>query len=251
MVGGCRWLPALFCVIWFGALPLRAAEPTPPPTTTETPAAITEDVVRLLELGKMYMGRNNPAYAVTPDGWGMAQRNAAGAQAVEILQTVVKRSPRYGQGWLWLGIALTETLAYGKDAPHGRPAASEANIAEGIDAFQRAYTFEPTNEDCVKYYGDALINHRRDFDGAIALWNTYLPGARTDVQRMMALVQLSRAYLNKAYFGKDKLPAKDVKGSYQHALDYAQQAARICPNSRDVKEMLALLLEHRKALAGD
>ena len=103
----------------------------------------------------------------------------------------------------------------------------------------------------MKYYGDVLIDRQKDFDGAIAVWGTFLAGAHNDMQRMMALVQTSRAYLNKAYFGKEKMPAKDVKSCYQHARDAAQQAARICPNARDVQDMLALLQEHRQSLAGD
>ena len=232
------------------AVAATAAEQTPPAAPAEAPVAISEDVAHLLELGKMLMGQNNPEYAVTAEKLTFEKRNDAGQQALRTLRTVVKRSPQFAQGWLWLGIALTETLVYTKNTPQGHISASEANITEGVEAYRSAYQFDNANEDCVKYYGDALQEYKRDFDGAIQVWKKYLPAAHTDMQRVMALVQTSRAFLNKAYFGKDKLRPDEVKRCYQQACDNAQLAAKTCPNAQDVKEMLSLLREYRKPILG-
>lgn len=226
-------------------------DPPPLASTSEAPVAITDDIVRLLELGKMLVGQNNPVYAATPEQLTPEKRNAAGEQALRTLQAVVKRNPRYAQGWLWLGIALTETQRYSKQAPQGKPAATPADIAAAVEAFQHAHQFDPKNEDCVKYYGDALMEYRKDFDGALKLWQVYLTNVTTDIQRTMALVQIARAYLNKSYFGREtRAPAEEVKSYYLQANEFTVQAARICPNAVDVKEMQALLQQYRKILMG-
>jgi len=251
MAGGTRWRMAAIICLSIGLVTAVAAEQKPPRPSAEAPVAISEDVAHLLELGKLLMGQNNPAYAAAPEPLTFEKRNDAGKQALRTLQTVVKRSPQFAQGWLWLGIALTETLEYTKDAPKGRPLVTNVTLTDGIEAFHRAYQYDAVNEDCVKYYGDALIEYRRDFDGAIQLWSQYLPVAHTDLQRVMALVQTSRAYLNKAYFGKGKLRAGEVKRCYQRACDCTQQAAKLCPNAQDVKEMQSLLENNRKTLIGN
>jgi tetratricopeptide (TPR) repeat protein len=249
--GGARWI----AIILFAILAITvfaSAEETPPrDDNPPAPVIITADIARLLELGKLLMGQNNPAYAPAPDKLSFEQRNSAGEQALRTFQDVVKREPRLSEGWLWLGIAYTENLRYSKEFPHGHPIVTEAVTSDGIEAFRKAYECDPANEDCVKYYGDALIEYRKDFDAALKLWEKYLTVARTDLQKVIAYVQAARACLNKAYFGKvTKLPPETVKQYYQQAVDYQQQALKLCPNARDVKEMQQLLARYRKLLLG-
>jgi tetratricopeptide (TPR) repeat protein len=244
------WLAALAVVLPCLIMP-ACAENGPAGTPPPVPVAINEDSARLMELGKLLMGQNNPAYALFAEKLPLERRNAAGEQALRTFLTLVKREPRYAEGWLWLGIAYTERLQYSKDCPQGKCLRSEATISNGLEAFKTAYTCKPTSEDCVKYYGDALIEFRHDFDGALKLWQGYLAVAKTDLQKVLAYVQAARACLNKAYFGKEaKLPPEFVRQQYQEAVNYVQMAAKLLPYARDVKEMQALLLQYKRLLAG-
>ncbi len=250
--GAAYWCAGIFIsmLLWAG-LPTIAEEPSSPPVSPRVPPALNDDAQRLLELGQLLMGRNNPAYAKDQNKLSIAERNTAGDKALSTFRMVVKLEPKSSQAWLWLGIALTETLYYTKEVPRGHPQLTDSRITEGVNAFRTAYERDPVCEDCVKYYGDALIEYRRDFDGARKLWETYLTVATSDLQREMALVQAARACLNKAYFGKDaKMPADEVRQYYLAAQGYVDRAAKLCPNATDVKEMQALLQAHRKALCG-
>lgn len=249
MAGGFRWLAIMLLGLVCWSALLSAEEHAPVPENGSKPPAITEDASRLLELGKLLMGQNDPVYADTPTKYSAEARNAAGAQALSTFRTVVKLYPQSAEGWLWLGIALTETLAYDKDAPQGRRTLTDEKVAEGMQAFRGAYERAPADITYVKYYGDALLQYKHDFDGARKLWETFLPMAITDLQRVVALVQSARASLNKAYFGKtNKLPPDVVKQSYLDAENAVQLAAKLCPKARDVTQMQTLLQQCRKIL---
>ncbi len=140
-----------------------------------TPPAITEDASRLLELGKLLMGQNNPSMPSHPRELSADARNAAGEQALSTFRTVVKLYPQSAEGWLWLGIALTETLRYSKEAPQGQRTLSDDRIAEGVQALRNAYQRAPADITFVRYYGDALMTYKHDFDGARKFWETFLP----------------------------------------------------------------------------
>lgn len=247
MAGVHRWLAIIAVVLLSSAVPVLAGEEDAPPApTTTAPPDIKEDIARLLELGKLLMGRNNPAYAPAPIDLPFEERNRAGEQALSTFQEVVKREPKLAQGWLWLGIAYTCQLRYEKKTPRGKPLRTEAFVNAGIDAFRKAYACDSAGEDCVKYYGDALMEFRKDFDAALKLWQDYLAVAKTDLQRMLALVQAARACLNKAHAGKEaKEPAERVRQCYQDAVGYLEQAAALFPKARDVNEMRALLARYQ------
>ena len=137
--GGVRWLAIMvLSLVCWRALP-AADEHAPTLEGGSKPPAVTEDAARLLELGKLLMGQNDPVYAGVPMKYSADARNAAGEQALSTFRTVVKLYPQAAEGWLWLGIALTETLAYSADAPQGRRTLSEEKIAEGLRAFRSAY----------------------------------------------------------------------------------------------------------------
>lgn len=245
---------AVFCIVsvLLCAGAVLAEGTTPPPTTPNAPASVADDAARLLELGKLLMSQNNPCYAAKPAKLDFAARNAAGDQAVQTFQKVVKLHPQLADGWLWLGIALTETLHYSKEFPQGQAVTSESQLTDGVQAFRTAYERTPTNLICVSYYGEALMVYKRDFAAAGKLWERYLQVASTDVQRVTALVQTARAILNAAYFGKaDKtMTADQVRTSFARAESYVVQAAKLCPAAADVKEMQALLQQYRKTLIG-
>jgi len=244
MNGAHRRLAIIAIVLLVIAIPAYAGEADAPAATA--PPAIKEDISRLLELGKLLMGRNNPAYAPEPVTLTFEERNRAGEQALLTFQEVVKRDPKLAQGWLWLGIAYTRQLQYTKKTPEGKLLRTEAFVNEGIDAFRKAYACDPAGEDCVRYYGDALMEFRKDFNAALKLWQNYLAVAKTDLQRMIALVQAARACLNKAHAGSEaKRPAEQVRRDYLAAVAYLEQAAALCPNANDVKEMRALLARYQ------
>lgn len=233
-------------------LPLVRAQDAPPEPEPEAPP-ISAESARLLELGKLLVGQNNPAFAMAPEKLTVEQHNAAGEQALRIFRVLVKREPKLAEAWLWLGIALTETLAYTHDTPQGKPACSEAGVNEGIAAFRTAYELDPACEDIIKCYSDALMEYRKDFDTALSLWVQFLaePDKLTNLQKMVANVQAARACLNKAYFGKEaKDPAEQVKKFYTDAVTYLQQASALFPGARDVKEMQALLQQHKSFILG-
>jgi|GEM_PF-2662783 len=236
---------AIIAILLLGiAVPVLAGEADAP--AAAAPPAIKEDIGRLLEFGKLLMGRNNPTYAPAPIKLSIEERNRAGEQALSTFQEVVKREPKLARGWLWLGIAYTRQLQYEKKTPQGKPLLTEAFVNEGIDAFRKAYEYDPAGEDCVRYYGDALMEFRKDFDAALKLWQNYLAVAKTDLQRMIALVQSSRACLNKAHSGSEaKRPAEQVRRDYLAAAGYLEQAAALCPNASDVREMRALLVKYQ------
>lgn len=240
---------ALICIcLW--SLPLVAQETAPPPAIEE-PASVTQDEVRLLELGKLLMGQNNPAYAPAAATLPIDTRNQAGEQALRTFQAVVKRNPKSVDGWLWSGIALTETLYYTKKDPKGVPVRNEARVTEGVNAFRTAYELAPDEMVCVSYYSDALMNYRKDFAAVRNLWDTFLRVADSDQQRAIALVQAARACLNAAYFGKQqKMPAAQVRQHFLAAEEYVRLAAKLCPKSPGVLEMQQLLQQNRTALYG-
>ncbi|MHB9132311.1 MAG: tetratricopeptide repeat protein [Armatimonadota bacterium] len=250
MAGVTRWhLIALITLLVCAAPVLAGEQPTPP--VSKPPASVTEDMVRLLELGKLLMGQNNPTYAQSAVKLDNDTRNAAGAQALDIFRRVVKSHPEYADGWLWLGIALTETLVYSKEHPKGKCAPTDAQITEGMQAFRVAYMRNPADLVTVSYYGEGLMVYQKDFDNARKLWEGYLRLATTDMQRVTALTQAGRACLNKAYFGKaDNMPAEEIRKHYQAATDFMQKAAKLCPNSQEVKTMQELLKKLRKELLG-
>ncbi len=226
--GGYRWLAMMLLGLVCWTAPLHAGEHAPAPEHGSKPPAITEDASRLLELGKLLMGQNNPVYAGVPMQYGADARNAAGEQALSTFRTVVKLYPQSADGWLWLGIALTETLEYSKEVPQGRRTLTGEKIAEGVQAFRCAYERAPANITYVKYYGDALMKYKHDFEAARKLWETFLPMANTDLQRVVALVQSARASLNKAYFGKaEKMPPEEVKQNFLDAENAVLLAAKL------------------------
>jgi hypothetical protein len=233
--------------------PLVAQDmPSPTRINPVAPTAITENARRLLELGQLYMGRNNPAYACTPEELTAQQRNDAAQPALSTLQQLTTLYPKYADGWLWLGIALTETLCYSKQSPKGAPSSTPATITEGVRAFRTAYECNPTDLVCVTYYGDALMQYRADFDAARQLWENYFKIAKTDMQKVTALTQAARACLNKAYFGKieKRLSPEQVKQEFQAAERFVQQAAAICPQAPHVTAMQGLLKQYRTTLYG-
>ena len=251
VAGARRWLAVFVALLAMVASTRASGEGDSIAEKQPAPPAITEDVVRMMELGKLLMGQNNPAYALVAEKLPVATRNAAGKQALQVFQAVVKREPRYADGWLWLGITCIERLEYGKEGTPGKPVRTPAAINEGIEAFRTAYLHDRANEDCVKYYGDALMEFRQDFDTARKLWLGYLEVAKTDLQQMIAYVQAARACLNKAYFGKEaKQPVDVVRQQYLEAESYVKKAADLCPNARDVKEMQQLLQQHKRLLTG-
>jgi len=251
MTVGMRWLAIILLGLGCWNMSLHAEEHAPAPEKTNKPSAITEDASRLLELGKLLMGQNNPVYSGTPMKNCADARNAAGEQALSTFRTVVKLYPQFAEGWLWLGIALTETLYYSKDEPQGRSTLTEEKSAEGVQAFRCAYDRAPANITYVKYFGDALMTYKHDFEGARKLWAAFLPTAVTDLQRVVALVQSARASLNKAYFGKDaKMSPGEIAQNFHAAENNVMLAAKLCPNARDVKEMQILLQQYRKILYG-
>lgn len=251
MAGGARWLPILLALIaglQFSGL-AAAEEGAQPSVTTEAPKPVTEDAIRLLEMGKLLMGENNPAYARAAVKLDAATRNAAEAQALGIFQRVVKQYPSYAEGWLWLGIALCEALQYSPEHPDGEPARTEASTTEGLQCFRTAWELSPSDLVTVSFYCESLVTYRRDFPLARKIWECFYPVARTDMQRVMALTQCARACLNQAYFGKaEKMPAEEVKALYLAAQSYLDRAAKLCPNCQDVKEMQELLRKYRKEL---
>jgi len=250
MAGRPCWLIAIILSLMIGIGAHATGEVTPNPGTTGSPAAVTEDAVRLLELGKLLMGQNNPEFATTPLKLSPEARNTAGEQALRTFQSLVKLKPQYADGWLWLGLALTETLHYSKEHPEGESVLDEARITDGLSALRIAYQQNPANLTYVCCYSDALMAYRKDFDAARKLWDRYLPIATSDCERVTALIQAGRACLNKAFFGKTAgMPTEEVRGNYQAAVNYVQQAARLLPKSENVREMQELLRQHRKTLS--
>lgn len=253
MAGVARWLLAIILGVVVGVLPVCAQDPAPASGGEVAPPLVSNDLPRLLELGQTLMGQNNPLFSVdrgkttlTPEA-----RNAAGEQALRTFQSVVKRYPQSAQGWMWLGITLTRTLRYSKEHPNGEPAATNEQIVEGLDAFRRAFERSPTDVNCVSFYGDALMEFRRDFDAARKIWDGFLPFAKDDIQRVTALTQAARACLNKAYFGKaEGMDAVAIKRYYQDALTYTQRAAKITPKAACVQELQGLLKQYRQYLLG-
>ena len=246
----CR-LSLIFCFILLcaviGLTPAFAA----PPTDT-TPAAVTEDAQRLLELGQLLMGDNNPQYTLTPKKMSADARNRAGEQALRVFEQVTTLYPDFSDGWLWLGIARTEMLIYDKDGADGKPRRTPEDIALGVRAFRFAVDAKPDNLLCATFYGDALMVYLEDFDAARAFWENFYTQARSDLARVTAQVQASRACLNHAYFGhlRKTLAPDAIKVLFADAEKYAKQAAEIMPRAADVKAMLALLDKHRKTLTG-
>lgn len=251
---GWRWLLCL----WVGACLLvgvaYAQDTAPTPTGQTAPPLVSSDIPRMIEMGQVLVWQNNPAVApptvkadtsLTPEA-----RNEASAQAQRIFRAVVTRAPQNPQGWLWLGIALTQTLQYSKEHPKGEPMRTEPVLVEAMDAYRTAYERASTDIVFVGYYGDALMELRRDFDTARKLWDSFLPVAKDDVQRVTALTQAGRACLNKAYFGKtDKtLTADQVTALFKEAQAYVNRAAQIVPKAECVCAMQSLLQQYRKYL---
>lgn len=251
MAGRSSWLAIIALLLLIFAAPVFADEKDQSAESTPSTApVITDEIARMLERGRSLMGQNNPVYAPVPIKIPFEERNRAGREALHVFEEVVEREPKLAQGWLWLGIAYTQQLQFSKNTPQGKPYRPEVYITEGLEAFQKAYLCDPTSEDGVKYYGDALMEFRKDFDAALKLWLDYLTVAKTDLQRMAANVQAARACLNKSNFGKEaKMSPELVQKYYQDAVIYVGNAAELCPNARDVKEMQALLGKY-KYLAG-
>ncbi|HOS43332.1 MAG TPA: hypothetical protein PK794_06550 [Armatimonadota bacterium] len=253
--GGLRWL----LVVWLAcglAAAARAQETAPPPDGQTAPPLVSNDIPRLLELGRHLVWQNNPALAppgvkvdasLSPDA-----RNEAAAQALRTFRSVVTRAPRTAEAWLWLGIALAHTLRYSTEHPKGARQLTEADVRDALDAFRTAYERAPGDIACVSYFGDALMELRRDFDTARAVWDSFLPVAKDDIQRVTALTQAARACLNKAYFGKsdNTLSAEQAKQAYLDAQRYVARAANIVPKAACVRDMQALLQHYRKYLTG-
>ena len=250
MAGRLRWLAIITLFVLIFAAPVFADEQEEPSDPPPAAPAISEEIARMLERGRTLMGQNNPIYAPVPIKLPLEDRNRAGREALRTFEEVTEREPKLAQGWLWLGIAYTQQLEYAKNVPQGKPYRPDAYVSKGLEAFNTAYRCDPTNEDSVKYYGDALMEFRKDFDAALTLWLDYLTVAKTDLQQMVANVQAARACLNKANFGKEtKLSPEQIQKYYQDAVIYIDHAAALCPNARDVKEMQALLGKY-KYLAG-
>jgi len=252
MAGGKRWfcLLLIYCFVMAGRL--FAQDVAPAQISTPPPAAITDDVKRLLELGELYMGINNPDYARRVVKVDPNARNAAGVKALHVFHQVTTLAPDDQEGWLWLGIAYTETLHYTDKSTQGEPARTHADIQSGINAFRTAFRCQPTDLLCATYYGDAMMVYCENFDGARDFWENYLSTAKTDMQRVTALTQAARACLNKAYFGKIRktLSPDEVKQQFTDAEHYVQQAAAIMPRVRSVKIMQDLLQQYRSACCG-
>lgn len=252
MGSGLSTLLLALALLVCNAFPAWAESAKPDPDNRPAPEAVTEDAVRLLQLGQLYMGRNNPNYSLQPEKLDFDTRNSAAAQARRIFQQVTTRFPRYGDGWLWLGISLTETLAYSKKKPEGEPVRVVADLADGVQAFRRAYESKTDDIVYAMYYGEALMTCSGDFDGARVLWSEYLKSARTDMQRVTALTQAARACVNKAYFGKvaKKISVQQARQLFGEAEAFALRAAGLCPQAPDVKAMKALLEKHRDFICG-
>lgn len=246
-----RWWICCVLFLWVTTATIFAQESAVIPPTAP-PTAITEDARHLLELGQLLMGQNNQTYALKTTRMDMEKRNETGAQALRIFHQLVTRYPDFADGWLWLGIALTERLQYSPKHPEGESLRSKEEIAEGMSAFRKAYECRPDDLVCVLYYGEALMTYRQDFDKARTLWEQYLLTARTDMQKVTALTQAARACLNKAYFGanKKKLTPQTAKQLLDKADQYINQAIKICPNAPDVKSMKALLQQYRNVICG-
>jgi tetratricopeptide (TPR) repeat protein len=249
MTGGYRWFLLLFICCFAVAGRLFAQDEAPAQVTATPPSAITDDVKRLLELGELYMGINNPEYARRVIKSDPATRDVAGSQALCVFQQVTTLAPDNQDGWLWLGIAYTERLHYTKQTPQGIATHTRADITAGMDAFRMALRCQPTDLLCATYYGDALMTYCQNFDAAREFWDNYLTIAKTDMQRVIAMTQAARACLNKAYFGKQRktLSADEAKEQYATAERYVQQAAAIMPRMRAVQTMQALLLQYHDA----
>ncbi len=252
---GLRWLLVVWLICCLAPV-ARAQETAPPPDGQTAPPLVSNDIPRLLELGRHLVWQNNPALApagvkvdasLTPDA-----RNEAAAQALRTFRSVVTRAPRNPEAWLWLGIALTHTLHYSKEHPKGERNLTDAEVNEALDAFRSAYERQSHDIAYVSYFGDALMELRRDFDTARKLWDSFLPVAKDDIQRVTALTQAARACLNKAYFGKsgNTLSAEQAKQAYLDAQNYVVRAAKIVPKAACVRDMQALLQQYRKYLTG-
>lgn len=253
MTGGHRRLLLvimLLCCIAFEYA--MAQDVAPAQVNTVSPPAITDDVKRLLELGELYMGINNPDYARKTENIDPASREKAGMQALHVFQQVTTLAPDDQEGWLWLGIVYTETLHYTKKTPQGVPAHTDADISAGINAFRAALRCQPSDLLCATYYGDALMTFCANFDAARDFWDNYLTTAKSDMQRATALTQAARACLNKAYFGKvhKTLSADEQKAMYTNAERYLQQAVALMPRMRAVTTMQALLQQYHDDFCG-
>lgn len=256
IIRGLRWLLLAWLGVCLLAGSARAQDTTPNPDGQTAPPLVSGDIPRLMEMGQCLVWRNNPDIAppgtksdpsITADA-----RNEAGAQALRIFRAIVTRAPQNAQGWLWLGITLTNTLQYSKEHPKGERVLTDADLTEAMEAFRTAYERAPTDMTFVGYYGDALMELRKDFDTARKLWDSFLPVAKDDIQRATALTQASRACLNKAYFGKtdNSLTAEQTHALFQDAQTYVTRAAKLLPKAACVREMQALLQQYRKYLAG-
>jgi hypothetical protein len=213
------------------------------------PAKPPEEAARLLAVGKQLMGQNNPIYAADDAKLSVEARNAAGAQALATFRTVTQQFAEVAEGWMWLGVALTETLVYSHEHPDGVCDPSDADAKAGVVAFEEAYKRQPTVLQYVGYYGEALLTIRRDYDAARRLWETFLTVVDTDLQRMLARVQAARACLNKAVDLKSrKRPLSETRPLFNAAAAHIAAAAKLCPRSRDVQEMQQLLDSLRKDL---
>lgn len=251
-MSGLRTIFLACILVVIGGGSLLAQRSTTAAGDRTTPPAVTDDAERLLQLGQLYMGQNNPEYALQPAKLDATARNDAGGRARRIFQQLTARFPDNGDGWLWLGISYTETLRYTPKAPKGERQRSAEEIADGLHAFRTAYESKPDDIVYAVYYGEALMTCSEDFDGARKLWDKYLKNAKTDMQRVMALTQSARACLNKAYFGKmaKKLPGQEIRQLFLEAEDLVAQAVRICPKTPDVKTMQELLDKYRPLLGG-
>ncbi len=255
MAGGWRWLFFAWLVLCLAGIAC-AQETAPNPGGQTAPPLVSSDIPRLMELGQNLVWQNNPALA--PPGvkvdaaLSFEARNEAAAQALRTFRSVVTRAPQHAQAWLWLGITLTNTLHYSKEHPKGERVLTEAALNEGMEAFRTAFERQPTDITCVSFFGDALMEFRRDFDTARKLWDSFLPVAKDDIQRVTALTQAGRACLNKAYFGKtgNTLTADQSRQLFADAQSYVARAARIVPKAACVREMQALLQQYRSYLMG-
>ncbi len=252
MTGGHRWLLLSLIIAYATIGRVWAQDIAPAQVNVTPPAAIDNDVTRLLELGERYMGMNNPDYARRPVKIDLNAREKAGMQAIRVFQQVTALAPNNQDGWLWLGIAYTEKLHYAKKAAHGVPAHTDADIAAGIAAFRTALRCQPTDLLCATYYGDALMTFCANFDAAHDFWDNYFTTAKTDMQRAMALTQEARACLNKAYFGKlhKTLSADEAKTQYANAEHYMQQASALMPRMGSVLTMQELLQQYHDDICG-
>ncbi|HEX2952020.1 MAG TPA: hypothetical protein VHV83_21000 [Armatimonadota bacterium] len=255
MTGGVRWLLLFFVVLTTCTVLMAAQGQAPTQAKSSVPpqaATISKESMQVFLEGQRCMGLNNPAYSLDKNDVGMAARNDAGDKALQYFRQVTTMYPKFAEGWLWLGIVLTERLQYSKQAPKGELLRSEDDIHKGIDAFHNAYLCDTNNLLCVTYYGEALMAYQGDFEAASKLWEQYLLVAKTDMQRVTALTQAGRAYFNMGYFGKRRknMSAKTIKRNYLTAEGYIEQAAKICPNTPSVKEMQGLLQQYRSTLYG-